>query len=438
METMENADSLPPLEDPMVWIYMGVIFFLLALSGFFSGSETSLTAVSEARMHSYERDGNKRATLVRKLIERKDRLIGALLLGNNLVNILATSLATGLLMELFGEAGIVYATICMTLLVLIFAEVLPKTYALLHADKMALAISPIINVVVIVFSPISQLVGWIVKSTLRLFGVVVERVNTDGDVEELRGVIEMHRGQAQEVDDQRAMLRSILDLADVDVEEIMVHRKNVEALDINMPIADLVSEVLSSSYTRIPLYNENHDDIVGVLHAKALFRALQKSDNDVNKLTVQDITSEPWFIPETSNLYDQLQAFRERREHFAMVVDEYGAFMGIVTLEDILEEIVGEIDDEHDIAVKGVRKNVDGVYLINGDVTLRDLNREFEWNLPDKEDYSTIAGLIIYEAKQLPEINQRFNFYGFSFEILRRQRNQITLISVRPLEDEVV
>jgi Mg2+/Co2+ transporter CorB len=345
-------------------------------------------------------------------------------------------LATGVLMELFGEAGILYATICMTLLVLIFAEVLPKTYALLYADKMALAIAPIINVVVIVFSPISQLVGWIVKSTLRLLGVAVERVNVDGDVEELRGVIEMHRGQAQEVDDQRAMLRSILDLADVDVEEIMVHRKNVEALDINMPIAELVSAVLSSNYTRIPLYNENHDDIVGVLHAKALFRALQKSDNDVNRLTVQDITSEPWFIPETSNLYDQLQAFRERREHFAMVVDEYGAFMGIVTLEDILEEIVGEIDDEHDIAVKGVRKGTDGIYMVNGDVTLRDLNREFEWNLPDKEDYSTIAGLVIYEAKQLPEINQRFNFYGFSFEISRRQRNQITLISVRPPEED--
>ena len=432
---MENVEALPPLEDPMVWISLGIIFCLLCLSGFFSGSETSLTAVSEARMLSMEKDGNKRASLVRKLIDRKDRLIGALLLGNNLVNILATSMATGVLMAIFGEAGIFYATLCMTLLVLIFAEVLPKTYALLNADKMALFISPIINMVVIIFSPVSELVVWIVKRTLRLFGVQVDVVNVGGNVEELRGAIEMHRGPAQEVHDQRAMLRSILDLADVDVDEIMVHRKNVEALDVNMSTEELVHEVLQSRYTRIPLYNENQDDIIGVLHAKELFRALQKTGNDPSKINIKSIISEPWFIPETTNLYDQLQAFRERREHFALVVDEYGAFKGVVTLEDILEEIVGEIDDEHDVTVKGVRKGPKNLYLVKGDVTLRDLNREFEWDLPDA-DYSTIAGLIIFESKQLPNVNQRFSFYGFDFEILRRQRNQITLVAVRPPEEE--
>jgi|MDTB01.1.fsa_nt_gb Mg2+/Co2+ transporter CorB len=434
VDVMEAVETLPPLEDPAFWVSVGVIFFLLCLSGFFSGSETSLTAVSEARMLHMEKDGNKKAGLVRKLTDQKDRLIGALLLGNNLVNILATSMATGVLMSIFGDSGIVYATMGMTLLVLIFAEVLPKTYALLHADKMALAISPIINVVVIVFSPVSQLVVWIVRRTLMLFGVRVDHVNVGGNVEELRGAIEMHRGSAQGVHEQRAMLRSILDLADVEVEEIMVHRKNVEVLDINMPIAELVNEVLHSRFTRIPLYNENRDDIIGVLHAKELFRALQKTQNDVSKIDIREVVGEPWFIPETSNLYDQLQSFRERREHFALVVDEYGAFKGVVTLEDILEEIVGEIDDEHDIAVKGVRKGPDGLYLIKGDVTIRDLNREFEWNLPD-EDYSTIAGLIIFEAKQLPNVNQRFNFYEFDFEIIRRQRNQITMIAVRPPAD---
>ncbi|MED5423071.1 MAG: HlyC/CorC family transporter [Pseudomonadota bacterium] len=434
---MENVESLPPLEDPMFWISSGIIFCLLCLSGFFSGSETSLTAVSEARMLSMEKDGNKRATLVRKLTERKERLIGALLLGNNLVNILATSLATGVLMAIFGEAGIVYATLFMTLLVLIFAEVLPKTYALMNADRMALFISPIINVVVIVFSPISECVVWIVRNTLRLFGVQVDIVNVGGNEEELRGAIEMHRGPKQEVQDQRAMLRSILDLVNVEVEDIMVHRKNVEVLDIDMPIPELVHEVLHSRYTRIPLYQGNQDEIVGVLHAKELFRALQRADNDVDKITIGEIVSSPWFIPETTNLYDQLQAFRERREHFALVVDEYGVFKGVVTLEDILEEIVGEIDDEHDITVKGVRKGPNGLFLIKGDVTIRDLNREFEWDLPD-EEYATLAGLIIFESKQLPDVNQRFSFYGFDFEIIRRQRNQITLIAVRPptVEDE--
>lgn len=428
---MENVESLPPLEDPMFWMSVGIIFLLLCLSGFFSGSETSLTAVSEARMLTMEKDGNKKASLVRKLTDRKDRLIGALLLGNNLVNILATSLATGVLLSIFGEAGIFYATLGMTLLVLIFAEVLPKTYALMNADRMALFIAPIINLVVICFSPISECVVWIVRHTLRLFGVQVDVVNVGGNEEELRGAIEMHRGHKQEVHDQRAMLRSILDLVNVEVEDIMVHRKNVEVLDIDMPIPELVHEVLHSRYTRIPLYHGKQDEIVGVLHAKELFRALQRSDNDISKITIKDIVSTPWFIPETTNLYDQLQAFRERREHFSLVVDEYGVFKGVVTLEDILEEIVGEIDDEHDIAVKGVRKGPSGVYLIKGDVTIRDLNREFEWNLPD-EEYATLAGLIIFEAKQLPDVNQRFSFYGFDFEIMRRQRNQITLIAVRP------
>jgi Mg2+/Co2+ transporter CorB len=417
-----------------LWVSVGIIFVLLCLSGFFSGSETALTAASRARLNSWEKEGNKRAALVNKIRSRKDRMIGALLLGNNLVNIFASALATSVLIKLVGEAGVVYATLIMTVLVLIFAEVLPKTYAITHSDKMSLFIAPAIRVVVWLFFPIAEMVNKIVRLTLRLFGADMDQIKEGEHMEVLRGVIELHEGADDETTQQRAMLRSILDLFDVDLEEIMTHRKNVLMLDASDPIEKIIEEALESPYTRMPVYHEDNDNIVGVLHAKALMRELKRRERegeDLQTLSIEELVTEPWFVPEATTLYDQLQAFKSRREHFAVVVDEYGALMGIVTLEDILEEIVGEIDDEHDETVIGVRKQSNGSYLVDGDVTIRDLNREFEWNLPDDEDYSTLAGLIIHEAQAVPEAGQSFSFYGFLFDIVKRQRNQITLIRVK-------
>jgi Mg2+/Co2+ transporter CorB len=253
-----------------------------------------------------------------------------------------------------------------------------------------------------------------------------------GNVEELRGAIELHRseGQPQEmdsVDKQRAMLRSILDLEHVDVEEIMTHRKNVEMINVDGEAEQQVQEILNSPYTRIPVYKDEQDNIIGVINVKTLLREIHSVGGDLTKIEITNVMSEPWFVPESTSLSDQLQAFRDRREHFALVVDEYGSFMGIVTLEDILEEIVGEIEDETDEVVSGVRKQPNGSLLVEGMVTIRDLNREFEWNLPD-EDYSTIAGLILHEAQAIPEPGQSFTFYGFRFDVVRKQRHQITLV----------
>ncbi len=406
------------------------IFILLLLSGFFSGSETALTAASRVRLHALEKEGQKRAGLVNKIRTKKDRMIGALLLGNNLVNILASALATSLLISVFGETGVLYATILMTMLVLIFAEVLPKTYALHHAEKMAMTVAPIIRVVIWVFAPVTEAVTWIVRLCLKLFGSDLTQVKAGSHLELIRGVIEMHEGPEQETMEQRAMLRSILDLADVDVEEIMVHRKNVAMIDEDQPIETMVNTILNGPHTRIPVFKDSTDNITGVIHVKQLIRALHNVDNDYSKLKIEDITQEPWFIPETTILYDQLQAFRERKEHFAIVVDEYGSIMGIVTLEDILEEIVGQIDDEHDMAMEGVSTVKNG-YLVDGEVTIRDLNREFEWGLPD-EEYATIAGLILFESKIIPDIGQSFMFYGFRFDIVARENNQLTKVRVRP------
>lgn len=407
------------------------ILILLFLSGFFSGSETALTAASKARLTGYEKEGNKRAGLVNRIRAQKDRMIGALLLGNNMVNILASALATSVLIEIFGDAGVVYATLVMTLLVLIFAEVLPKTYAFHHADKMSMFIAPIIRVVIVVFAPITEMVTFIVRRVLRVFGVDISKVAAGSHLELLRGVIEMHEGEDQEVLEQRAMLRSILDLKDVDLEEIMIHRKHIEMLDYDMDRAAMVDAVLESQYTRLPVWQDDKDNIVGVIHAKLLLRELQSCKGNVEKLNLDNIMLTPWFVPETTHLYDQLQAFRQRKEHFAIVVEEYGSVMGVVTLEDILEEIVGQIDDEHDIDVAGVLKLPGNRFLVDGNVTIRDLNREYEWGLPD-EDYATIAGLILFESKSLPRVGQSFRFFDFQFDVMRRQRNQITLIRITP------
>lgn len=436
----------------------GAILVLLVLSGFFSGSETALTGASRSRMHQMAKQGNKRAEKVLALLERKDRLIGAILLGNNMVNILASALATTVLVAWFGDAGVAYATLGMTLLVLIFAEVLPKTYALSHTDRMALVVAPLIRAVVLLFAPVTHAVQMIVRATLKPFGIDLS-MELDGEEheEELRGAIDLHDGEDPDTRHERVMLKSILDLDDVEVADIMTHRRRVVMIDLGESVPDNIDAVLGSPFTRIPVYRDDPDNIVGVLHAKALLREVrvrQKADarreaerdaapendgesvaaaqiSDLDSLDLGKLATTPWFIPDSTTLLDQLQAFRERREHFAIVIDEYGAFMGIVTLEDILEEIVGNIDDETDIAVPGVRPQPDGAYLVDGSVTLRLLAREFDWNLPD-DNAATIAGLVLHEARLIPDPGQIFMFYGFRFEVVRRQRNQITLIRVTP------
>ena len=418
--------------DTEIVITLGAILVLLMLSAFFSGSETSLTAASRPRMHTLERQGDPRAILVNRLLGQKERLIGAILLGNNLVNIMASVLATSALINWFGEAGLAYATIAMTLLILIFAEVLPKTYAIHHADAVALAVAPVVRPMVQVLGPVTSTIQTVVRVTLRLFGIRFDPTLSSGQTEEeLRGAIDLHADGGEEVRHEREMLRSILDLADVEVEEIMTHRKNVAAIDGNQSPAKIIEAVLDSPYTRLPLWRDDPDNIVGVLHAKALLRAVRAMSGGLDELDVVDVANPPWFIPESTDLLSQLDAFRRRHEHFAIVVDEYGAVLGIVTLEDILEEIVGEIEDEHDIEVMGVRVLKDGSTIVDGDVTIRDLNRMFQWRLPD-EEASTVAGLVLYEARRIPEVGQVFVFHGFRFEILRRQRNQITSIKVTP------
>lgn len=408
------------------------IFVLLLLSAFFSGSETAMTASNQPRMHNLERQGNKNAALVNRIKEKKERMIGALLLGNNMVNIASSALATSVLISLFGDVGVLYATLTMTVVVLIFSEVLPKTYAIHHADNMAMSVARPLRLLIFLFAPVTFLISGVVRAILKIFGADISQVYGDNHTEILRGAIELHNeGTDEEVSEQRAMLHSILDLADLDVGKVMTHRRQVEMLDAGQPPELTIEEILDSQYSRLPLWKDQPDNIIGIVHVKAVLKEMQIKGVLAKDLDLAGIAVEPWFVPITTTLFDQLQAFRERREHFALVVDEYGSFMGIVTLEDILEEIVGDIDDETDEIVTGVRRQANGSYMIDGTVTVRELNREFDWNLPEG-DYSTIAGLLLFQSQRLPEVGQSFNFFGCRFDVVKRQRHQITLVRVTP------
>jgi Mg2+/Co2+ transporter CorB len=408
------------------------IILLLVACAFFAGSETALTAASRPRLHELEQRGDRRAGIVNRLRGQMERVIGAILLGNILVNILASALATNLLIGLFGDSGVAYATAGMTVLILLFGEVLPKTYAINNPDRTALAVAPIMRPIVALTSPLTRVVQWLVRLMLRLLGVpATANLGTDSTEAELRGAIDLHAEASDEVQQAGAMLHSILDLDQVPVSDVMIHRRKVVTIDADQAPPAIVDEVLGSPHTRLPLWRGEPDNIIGVLHAKDLLRAVQAAGGKVDGLTIETLATPPWFIPETTSLLAQLQAFRSRREHFALVVDEYGGLMGIVTLEDILEEIVGGIEDEHDIAVAGMAAEPDGSYRVNGLVTIRDLNRQFGWRLPD-ESASTIAGLVLHEARRIPEVGQVFVFHGFRFEILERQRNQIKVLRMIP------
>lgn len=411
------------------------VIILIGMSAFFSGSETALTAASRSRMHQYEKDGDKRAAKVNRLISDRERLIGAILLGNNLVNILASALATSLFVGLMpGPTGVATATAIMTVLVLVFAEVLPKTYAITRPDNMARSVSTPISWLVAGVSWIVAGIQVIVNITLRLLGVKPPDDALTAE-EDIRGTIDLHHSEEGLDAKNRHRLVGALDLSDMTVEEVMIHRKHITMIDADQNADAIVRQALASPHTRLPLYKETQEEIVGVLHVKDLLRAIVGNGGRTSGLDILELCRDPWFIPETTWVEDQLDHFLKRRSHFALVVDEYGALQGLVTLEDILEEIVGDIRDEHDVVVRGVRPQDDGAFYVEGGVTIRDLNRATGWDLPDEEAV-TIAGLVIHEAQTIPEPGQRFVFHGYRFDIARKTRNQITGLKVVPIPSE--
>ncbi len=407
---------------------------LLAMSAFFSASETALTAVSKARMYHLANEGSAAAKQVNRLIGERERMIGAVLLGNTFINIFASALATSVAISIFPEDGVVIATIGMTITILIFSEVLPKTLAIARTDRIALGVAYPLRLAIVLLGPVVGAVQFVVWRLLKLFGLresVGEPVLTAH--EEIRGAIDLHHQEGTVEREHRDMLGGILDLAELRVADIMIHRKNMEVIDGGDPVEEIVERIIASSHTRFPVYRDDPENIVGVLNAKDLLRTLIQQRGSLKNIDIMALATQPWFVPDTTTLQEQLDAFRERRGHFALVVDEYGVLQGLVTLEDILEEIFGGLAEEHkqSSSSDGIRKQADGSYNIDGWISIRDLNRELEWSLPD-EEATTIAGLVIHEARVIPEVGHVFSFYGFKFEVLRRQRNQIMALRITP------
>ncbi|MDB0000771.1 HlyC/CorC family transporter [Amylibacter sp.] len=427
--------------DANSWLTILAIFVLLGISAFFSGSETALTAASRGKLHSMADKGSRGAKRALALTEDTERLIGAVLLGNNLVNILAAALATSLFTRLFGDSGVALATLVMTLLVLIFAEVLPKTYAISNSEGAASFVSAPIRALVIIFAPIVATVRITVRAILRLFGAKMTGLDEDDAAQkEIAGAIALSHSEGNFEKDDRDRLLGALDLKDREVEEIMLHRSDIEIIDAAASPQDIVTQSLASRYTRLPIFKDEPENIIGVIHTKDLLREVDKlvrgedgGPDAIDRLNIIDIAREPYFVPETTPLDDQMREFLLRKAHFALVVDEYGDLQGLITLEDILEEIVGEITDEHDEDAEILDgKDTSGNFKIDGSATIRDVNRMHEWNLPDDEA-NTIAGLVIHEAQMIPKIGQVFSFHGFRFEIAGRDQNRITKLKVRTL-----
>jgi Mg2+/Co2+ transporter CorB len=410
-----------------------VIALSIVAAAFFAGAETALTAASRARMHALEMAGDNRAKLVTRLIGMRGRLISAMLLGGQFVTIGSSAIATSVLLSLFGDHGVWAATIIMTALIVVFGEVLPKTIAIADPDRVSLLIAPLVLFFVRIFGPVVSAVEALVRGVLRVFGVSLgdQDAGVSGH-DELMGAVDILHRDGEVERDERDMFGGLLELSEIPVSDVMIHRTKMRLIDADLPPEELVREVIASPYTRMPLWRGEPDNIIGVLHAKDLLRAYVAAGGDASKLNIADLTLKPWFIPESTTLRDQLQAFLGRKMHSALVVDEYGVVQGLITLEDIIEEIVGDIRDEHDVAVQGVRKQRDGSVVVDGSATIRELNRAMGWNLPDDEA-ATVAGLVIHEARSIPEPRQTFSFHGFRFEVLRKQRNRIAALRITPL-----
>ena len=420
-------------------ILIGSIIGLVILSAFFSGSETSLTSASKPRMHNLAKSGKKNAKIFETLFKDKELLICTILFANNLVNVLASALATKILIELTNSDGIFYATIIMTLMILIFGELIPKTLALSKSDTYALKISPFIRFLVILLYPLTFTLNFIVYVLLKIVGVNYSNFKkeeiSEKREEELRGAIDLHGEDSSR--DEKNMLKSILDLDEITVGSIMIPRKDIFSLPANINFNNLIEKLEESPHSRIPIWEKNPENIIGVFHVR---RLISQKNPDPKKFDIKSLCQKPWFIPESTKLDNQLMEFKKRKEHFSIVVDEYGEFLGIVTLEDIIEEIVGDIDDEQDMLkiskkVKGIKSLSPSNFLVKGNVSIRDLNKELNINLPINNNVSTIAGLVLYESRTIPKTKQIFSFFDLKFEILNKTNNQITLLKISKKKD---
>ncbi|MGL9725297.1 MAG: HlyC/CorC family transporter [Wolbachia sp.] len=421
----------------MDWLLISIlsaIFFLLILSFLFSGAEIGLTSISRSRVNKLKLDGNKKAKIIDLLLNKKELTIGTILLCNTIINIICSALFIAIFINSFGSEGIFLSTIMMTFCILLFCEVLPKTYAMQNPEKFTSLSAYFMMFFVKIFSPLTLSIQFIVNLILKLFGLHKNR-EVISAADAMRNMITLHLSEGTMLQQDLDMLNSILDLAETKISQIMTHRGNLFSLEIDSNKEDLIREVLTSNHNRVPLWQKEPDNIVGVVHVKNLINALREKGD---KVEIVQVMSKPWFIPESTPLSVQLHNFRKNRKHLALVIDEYGALQGIVTLGDILEEIVGEISDEHDLITENfIKKISDNIYHIEGKSTIRDINRKLHWNLPGGEA-TTLADIIVNEIGRIPDEGEELSIHGFRFKILKKDKNIITIIEVQVKIDNTI
>lgn len=413
-----------------------IISIMICLSALLAATETAITASSPGKIHKLKVEGNRRAELVLKVLKTKEKVIGSLLIGNSLINTICTTIATSLFIDLLGDNGTVVASAVMAFVIIVFAEVVPKAIAVVKAEQLALFASPTIIFFLKLLKPVNAFLEVVIKIFCFIFRINLNQ--TVSGTDEVRGVIEHYHQEGNVYKSDRDMLGGILDIRNMTVSEIMTHRSNIIAINIDLSTEEIVrSALVSSPHTRIPLWKENPDNIIGILHMRDLLRALYEKDNDPKRINIKEVISLPWFISDNALVTQQLHAFRERKSHFACVVDEYGDLQGIITLEDILEEIVGPITDEHDKPLNTIIQKSENEFIINGSETIRDVNRELNWNLPD-EDANTIAGLIIHKMERIPNQGETVNMYNLEITISKKIANRIDCVRVIVLENQEV
>lgn len=418
------------MDDPSLGLLFGSIILLVILSAYFSGSETAMMALNRYRLKHLANDGHRGAIQASKLLERPDRLLGVILIGNNLVNFSAASLATVIAIELFGESGVAIAPVVCTLVFLIFSEVAPKTISAAYPEKIALPSSYILRFLLWILFPLVWMVNGSANAMLKLIGIRGENaLNDELSAEELRTVV--YEG-AKLADHPQNMMLGVLDLANVSVEDIMVPRTEIFGIDIEDDMDEIIAQIKSSQHTRLPVFKEDIDRVIGVLHLRDTAKFL--TDAEISKAAILQVTEEPYFVPENTPLQTQLVNFQKHKERLALVVDEYGEIKGIIAIEDILEEIVGEFTTDLANTNVDIHPQEEGIFLIEGSTHLRLINRQLGWTLP-QDGPKTLSGLIIEAMETIPEFNVCTVIENYRIEVVQIQDNMIKTARVSEVAD---
>lgn len=401
---------------------VGLTFFSALISCF----ETSITAASRAKIHRLTHN-IPQAKLVEKLLKNRERVVNTMLLANNISNIIASAITTNLLIELFGEIGVVYATFILTFLVVVFGEILPKNYAIKNPENIAIFFATTINFLFTIFAP---LLFFIQKISDLFLSNVKNKHHHKSDLEEIRETVDFKAKEGAIVQYDKSLLDGVLDLSDTEIGEIMVHRKDINSINIDLPIAEIIELATASIYTRLPLWKNNKDNVVAILNTRRLLNAAYYCRGNLRKINLLDQTSEAWFVPTSNSLRSQLVSFRKKKKRFALVVNEYGSLQGLITLEDILEEIVGEIKEQDDLNLNIV-KIKSGAYKITGRTLIRDINRQLAWDLEEGEDAYNLAAFIINILGRIPEEKESFAIEGYVIEVLKKRDQDLVLLRVK-------